>query len=470
MNKRGQGLSTNAIVLIVLGVVVLGVLIIGFTMGWEKIAPWLGKSNIDTVKQQCSVACATKSVYEYCNVVRDIKGLDDSQIEWLKESSLKGFNFDEKFDLVENKAQISCNTLADAGYLSCDVDCRFLMEQGLEKVSKLDIPSLGLSKKELIVSVNEFEEKMPVTLDVAHYQVNYSHAKTAIYTDIKLRMEDASNKDPLIIILGDCHGTPEVQYEILEDLKEDFGINFVGIEGWAGFDVDKKRGYQLLNADEKLNKWLLIDASLYTSVRVVPLEDEGAQEMALKLHLLYYNMLCKEILLLLESEMGEENARDFIYDSEIWPDLKDSPEYNDWEYLKKNFLRLLNSARQIAWELQIDYLNDSEIHKILQEVNEYFGGFKEKDIKHIYDLTSPEYLDCNKKEILISELIVDKRSCIMAEKMDEAMIKNKKDVGVMVVGDGHADQIILLLTQKGYSNIVYISPEYVSRGGECKIR
>ena len=44
MNKRGQGLSTNAIILIVLGVVVLVVLIGGFTIGWGQMAPWI-KTN-----------------------------------------------------------------------------------------------------------------------------------------------------------------------------------------------------------------------------------------------------------------------------------------------------------------------------------------------------------------------------------------------------------------------------------------
>ena len=72
-NKRGQGLSTNAIILIVLGVVVLAVLVIGFTMGWDKIAPWISTSNVDTIKTQCSVACATGSTYDYCTLERTLK-------------------------------------------------------------------------------------------------------------------------------------------------------------------------------------------------------------------------------------------------------------------------------------------------------------------------------------------------------------------------------------------------------------
>lgn len=73
MEKRGQGLSVNAIILIVLGVVVLVVLILGFTMGWNRIAPWLSTNNVDTIVQQCSVACSTGSVYDYCSVERELK-------------------------------------------------------------------------------------------------------------------------------------------------------------------------------------------------------------------------------------------------------------------------------------------------------------------------------------------------------------------------------------------------------------
>jgi hypothetical protein len=75
-NKRGQGLSTNAIILIVLGVVILVVLIIGFTMGWANIAPWLSSDNVDTIANQCQSACATRSVYDFCTKQRELK-VDD---------------------------------------------------------------------------------------------------------------------------------------------------------------------------------------------------------------------------------------------------------------------------------------------------------------------------------------------------------------------------------------------------------
>lgn len=77
-DKRGQELSTNAIILIVLGIVVLVILIIGFTVGWNRIAPWLSSDNVNTVVTQCESACSTGSVYDFCGKVRK---LNDGETE-----------------------------------------------------------------------------------------------------------------------------------------------------------------------------------------------------------------------------------------------------------------------------------------------------------------------------------------------------------------------------------------------------
>jgi len=75
-NKRGQGMSTNAIILIILGMVVLIVLILGFTMGWEKLAPWLSGNNVDTIVVACEAACTMGSQYDFCAFERNLKASD----------------------------------------------------------------------------------------------------------------------------------------------------------------------------------------------------------------------------------------------------------------------------------------------------------------------------------------------------------------------------------------------------------
>ena len=73
MNKKAQGLSVNAIILIVLGVIILVLLIAGFTIGWSKILPFIGGGdNVGTIVQQCQIACSTSSVYDYCTKERTL--------------------------------------------------------------------------------------------------------------------------------------------------------------------------------------------------------------------------------------------------------------------------------------------------------------------------------------------------------------------------------------------------------------
>lgn len=123
-NKRGQGLSTNAIILIVLGIVVLAVLVIGFTMGWDKIAPWISTSNVDTIKTQCSVACSTGSTYDYCNLKRDLKAEDeklkDATCYYLSENQAK-YGIDKCSTICSNVIFTECST-EDTGKVSQILD------------------------------------------------------------------------------------------------------------------------------------------------------------------------------------------------------------------------------------------------------------------------------------------------------------------------------------------------------------
>ena len=72
-SKRGQGLSTNTIILLILGIVILVVLILGFTIGWDKLAPWISKDNVQTIVNQCATACTTGDTYGFCTKPRTLK-------------------------------------------------------------------------------------------------------------------------------------------------------------------------------------------------------------------------------------------------------------------------------------------------------------------------------------------------------------------------------------------------------------
>jgi len=106
MNKRGD---TNwAVISIILAVLVLVILIIGFTLGWDKINPFVSRKNVDTVVSVCQTACATSSTYDYCNVQRKLVDAEKNKIT----SSCYVFaNYEEflKYN-IENCDTITCST------------------------------------------------------------------------------------------------------------------------------------------------------------------------------------------------------------------------------------------------------------------------------------------------------------------------------------------------------------------------
>ena len=80
-NKRGQGLSTNAIILIILGIVVLVFLILGFTIGWSRLLPFLSRQNVDSVVNGCVASCSSGSIYGFCTQVRELIPAEGDSIE-----------------------------------------------------------------------------------------------------------------------------------------------------------------------------------------------------------------------------------------------------------------------------------------------------------------------------------------------------------------------------------------------------
>jgi hypothetical protein len=107
MNKRGQGLSLNAIILIVLGVIVLFVLIAGFFLGTEGFRGLFSSNNVDKIATQCQTACQTNSKFDYCSADRDLIA-DEIKIN---DISCNLLNIDGRFGVA------SCPTI------TCDNEC-----------------------------------------------------------------------------------------------------------------------------------------------------------------------------------------------------------------------------------------------------------------------------------------------------------------------------------------------------------
>lgn len=72
-NKRGQeGMGIGTLLALLIGLAVAVIVILGFTLGWDKILPWLSPENVDTLVTQCNVACTASSQYGFCTQNRTV--------------------------------------------------------------------------------------------------------------------------------------------------------------------------------------------------------------------------------------------------------------------------------------------------------------------------------------------------------------------------------------------------------------
>jgi len=79
MEKRAQNISITTIILIIIGLVVLVLLILGFTMGWGRFKEWIVPSNnIQTIVDQCNIACSTGQKYNYCFEKKELKTKEET--------------------------------------------------------------------------------------------------------------------------------------------------------------------------------------------------------------------------------------------------------------------------------------------------------------------------------------------------------------------------------------------------------
>jgi len=106
----GQGLSVNAIILIVLGIAVLVVLILGFTIGWGNILPFVKTNNIQNIVTACETACTTGAQYDYCSTKRTVndgtnKGFESTCVELSSNETYVGRDYG-----VQNCPQIVCSS------------------------------------------------------------------------------------------------------------------------------------------------------------------------------------------------------------------------------------------------------------------------------------------------------------------------------------------------------------------------
>jgi len=265
------------------------------------------------------------------------------------------------------------------------------------------------------------------------------------FSDLQIAHLATDPMAPVIIILADQHGSPQIEAEKLQKLYTHLRISFVGLEGWAGHKADQKRGYDLLNAEEALIQQIRTDSRFHC----VGLEDPEIQERALKLLLLDLYMTGY----IAQEELKQLKERKNMTEMDL----------SIIKISEKIFQESTNKLLNFIAKLNIDVHTDSEylpfIEKILLEVGinraELYRKPNESGRDYLRRLRAIQLEMEPKVDILSSPIVIKKRNEIGARRMAEQMKAAKSRVGIMVFGVMHLPGLIKELLKLGDFTILH---------------
>jgi hypothetical protein len=105
-NKKGQGMSTNTIVLLILGLIILVALIFGFATGWKTFKDIANPTNVDSIIEDCQVACSLNQKYSYCSAERVLRINEEDVV--VKDSCYALSSMPEYETYIEGCPTIDC--------------------------------------------------------------------------------------------------------------------------------------------------------------------------------------------------------------------------------------------------------------------------------------------------------------------------------------------------------------------------
>ena len=124
-NKRGQGMSTNTIVLLILGLIILVALIFGFATGWKSFKKVISPTNVDNIVEDCDVVCGLGNKFSYCKGDRILRVNEDDLEVTSSCAILAGLSEFKKYGVGACPA------------ISCDLTCEDVLLEGKD-VNKAD--------------------------------------------------------------------------------------------------------------------------------------------------------------------------------------------------------------------------------------------------------------------------------------------------------------------------------------------
>lgn len=104
-------MSTNTIILLVLGLIILGVLAFGFTTGWNMFKAEMQKSNVDQIKEECATTCSLNQEFSFCSGDKVLR-FTEEQLEY--KTSCR---------VYAELSEFSRFGVDECPRISCDVSC-----------------------------------------------------------------------------------------------------------------------------------------------------------------------------------------------------------------------------------------------------------------------------------------------------------------------------------------------------------
>jgi hypothetical protein len=232
----------------------------------------------------------------------------------------------------------------------------------------------------------------------------------------------ADPKAPTIILVEDWwHGFPEVEESVLKLLRKELGVSFVGFEGWAGADVDRKRGRTILNAEEKLIETFWKDAD-YTCI--------GLEEPQLQLDAL--RLVC---------------AREYFFAQQCDERMKKTKVKTLIPILKN--MRDSSKRGAEAWMQKLGHApTEEQFQRLICSV--------ECTVGHELPVLFSEPQRKTNDAVYKKHVVVD-RSEAGVRKMQEEMRRRGISVGTMVFGRGHTDSIFQYARDQKKTHLIAVA-------------
>lgn len=121
-NKKGAEMSINTIIIIIMGVAVLVVLALGFSLGWDRLAPSLDSSNVQTIVTTCNTKCATGAKFDFCTSDISTELKDDKGNKIVTSCyALANIPFFEKYG-IEKCSGINCQPEQECQLISLNIN------------------------------------------------------------------------------------------------------------------------------------------------------------------------------------------------------------------------------------------------------------------------------------------------------------------------------------------------------------